>query len=278
VDLRRPRALLQRLADAANPGAPEYQEPAPEPAAEPEPVPAAVPPQPVRGGARLPDWRKPPGPLPRPDEEGCKHPNPRTFKVGSTTVPYWCPDCRTELHLDVPADEPKTTKAEPKPADVDPDDEGQEDEEQDQAEGAEEGDEAGEWARPRRRWDPRGSGRKQYLRPAYSTRPAPRQSLIQWWMGISGPSRWLLYNGTALAGGFTVHVPQFFTHEVAFLVAHHHSWTDLYVCFWYGVAALVLFIDRKTRAWVWPFALAGRVPLISMIIGALLYGTPSLPA
>jgi hypothetical protein len=204
----------------------------------------------------------------------CTHPNPRTVQVGDTGqfVPYWCPDCKTELHPEIP-DKPQTTKAEPEHGEVGPDDE-------DQDEEGEEGEEAGEYQepKPRRRFDPRGSGEKAYLRPAYGTRPAPRQSLIQWWMGISGPSRWLLYNGTALALGFAVHIPQFFTHETAFLVTHHHSWTDLYVCFWYGVAALLLVIDRKTRTWLPPFALVGRVPLISMAIGALLYGTPTFPA
>lgn len=270
MDLRRLGALLRRPPNAANPGEPEEQVPDPDPEPEPVPVPAPPPAPRVRGGAGMVDWwaARNAG-IQEPDDEGCKHPNPRTVQVNGLTVPFWCPDCRTELHFDAPSSKPRASQpAAETVEDVDADDQ----------EGAD--DEPGEYAEPtaRRRWDPRGSGKKAYLRPAYGARPAPRQSLIEWWAGISAPSRWLLYNGTALGIGFTLGVPQFFTRETAFLVAHHHSWTDLYVCFWYGVAVLAVVIDRKTRTWLPPFALAGRVPLISLLIGALLYGTPTLPA
>lgn len=297
MDLRRPRALLQRLADAARPAGSECQEPAPAPeptpAAESVPAPAPAPAPRVRGGAGMVDWWN----ARNAEVNGaCQHPNPRTTQVGSIAVPYWCPDCQTELHLDIP-NEPRTIKAErcdhPSPHAVRaqptgelvaywcqdcatqlpvPEEFDELEELADQWQKLGESDEVPETIR--RRWDPRGSGKKAYARPAYGTRPAPRQSLVQWWMGIDGPSRWLLYNGTALAGGFAVHIPQFFTRETAYLVAHHPSWTDAHVCVWYGVAVLVLVIDRKTRAWVWPFALAGRVPLVSMVVGVLLYGNP----
>ena len=70
-------------------------------------------------------------------------------------------------------------------------------------------------------------------------------------------------------------IPQFFTAEVAYLAASYDSWTDFHVCVWYGVALGVWMCDHHARNW-WPlFAWAARVPLVSMIIGALLYGTPA---
>ena len=69
-------------------------------------------------------------------------------------------------------------------------------------------------------------------------------------------------------------VPQFFTHETAYLVHTYGSWTSFYVVIWYGVAAGIWVIDHRTRDWLPPFALLGRMPLVSLVVGVLLYGNP----
>ncbi|WP_202234470.1 hypothetical protein [Actinacidiphila reveromycinica] len=260
-------------------------EPEPVEDAEPEvpPMPAApptVPAQPGHGGGRLPAWWEPkkdipatPAPggikwingvphhVPAPKPKECEHPNPHAVHARPTgkLVAYWCEDCETQL--DVPEDYDELSDLEDQDADDD-------------------GDEDGEVpASIRRRWSLRGSGKKTYTRPTYGpSTPEAKQSLVGWWTGRSAQSRWLLYNGVALGAGFALGVPQFFTDEVAYLVATYDSWTAFYVVVWYGVALGIWMWDFRTRNWLPPFALAARIPLISMVVGALLYGTPSLPA
>jgi hypothetical protein len=250
VDLRRPRALLQRLADATKPGEPEGHEPVPAPA--PAPL--------VRGGAGMVDWWA------ARNAGECKHPNPRTVQVGSTAVPYWCPDCKTELHLDVPHDEPKAAKAAPEPAEAGPDDQGQGHDEPEHIDGGEKKTAAS------RRWSMRGSGKKTYNRPVYGGGTSPQKSLMEAWSGLRPATRHGLYNGTALAIDWQLNVPQFVTDETAYLVHTYHSWTHPYVCIWYGVAAAICTLDHRTRNWLPPFALLARIPLISLVVGVLLYG------
>ncbi|WP_381792899.1 hypothetical protein [Streptomyces niveus] len=190
--------------------------------------------------------------------EPCEHPNPHAVHARPTgkLVAYWCEECETQLGV---------------PDDFDELDELDEDDDED-AEG-EGGDEVP--AKIRHGWGLRGNGKKAYARPRYS-KPVEKKSLIEWWTGRDMASRWLLYNGAALAAGFALGVPQFFTAEVAYLVATYDSWTAFYVAIWYGVAAGVWVWDYRSRTWFPPFALAARIPLISMIVGSLLYGSTSL--
>ncbi|MEC3995203.1 hypothetical protein VSR01_17340 [Actinacidiphila sp. DG2A-62] len=298
--------------EAAEPDEDQAQ-PEPEPApAEPEsaptvPVAAAVPaqPAPLRPGDRAPAWWEPKPVIAGPV---CTHPNPSTFQLGETgeQVPFWCPDCKEELYPDVPAASPAPAPAtarkgsceHPNPhavrsqptgqlvaywcADCEtqlpvPDDYDELEDVKD-ADVEQDGDGGEVPAAIRRRWSVRGSGEKTYARPGYlKSKPAPKQSLVDWWISRSSQSRWLLYNGTALAGGFALGVPQFFTAEVAYLVHTYHSWMAFYVVIWYGVAIGVWAWDHKTRRWLPPFALAARIPMVSMVVGSLLYGTPHLP-
>lgn len=131
-------------------------------------------------------------------------------------------------------------------------------------------------ARWRPDWTPRGE--KTYSRPAYTDKISPRQSLLGWWASMSAPTRWLLYNGTALALGYAIGAPQFFTAETAYLVHTYGSWTNAYVVIWYGVAAAVWGVNAHTRTWFPLFAWLGRVPWISLVVGVLLYGNPVTPA
>lgn len=279
----------------------------------PEPAPVAtVPEQPktLRIGERAPDWWAPKPVL----TGGCEHPNPRTFRIEGSDqpIPFWCPDCKADLQPDIPDDEPPAGVPmpakeceHPTPHEVRnkvtgqlvaywcadcetqlgvPDDY---DELADVTDGdGEEGDggEGDEDGKPvdkvpasiRHRWSMRGNGKKTYARPVYGkTSDERKKSGIEAWTGLPKKTRHLLYNGTALGAGFWIGVPQFFTAEVAYLVDTYGSWTDFYVCIWYGVAAGIWVIDYRTRNWFPPFALAARIPLVSMIVGVLLYGNPA---
>ncbi|MFI6986056.1 hypothetical protein ACIBSV_46890 [Embleya sp. NPDC050154] len=129
---------------------------------------------------------------------------------------------------------------------------------------------------PRRRWDPRGSGA--HKRPTFrQPRHTPRQTPVEWWRHMPARNRWALYNGCALGAGFALHLPQWVTAETAYLVATYDSWTDVHVYFWYCVTALVWACDHETRRWHWALALPCRIPLISIVVGVLLYGTTDLP-
>ncbi|WP_284576728.1 hypothetical protein [Streptomyces sp. 2P-4] len=233
----------------------------------------------LRVGDRAPNWWEPkpiisaddppprdtivwrngrPYDVPAPAPKMCDHPEPHAVRSrpDNRLVAFWCADCETQL---------------PVPDDFDElDDETAEDDgDGEQADG----DPVPE--KVRRRWGLRGNGTKDYNRPAYAKK-VEKQSLVDWWNGRDRRTAWLLYNGTALAAGFSIGVPQFFTAEVAYLAATYDSWTDFYVCVWYGVAAGIWVWDHRSRTWFPPFALAARIPLISMVVGSLLYGTADL--
>ncbi|GGW99835.1 hypothetical protein [Streptomyces chryseus] len=194
----------------------------------------------------------------------CQHPEPHEVrnKVTGQLLAFWCADCETQL--EVPDDYDELT-------DVTKEDDGGED---------------GEDAKPadpvppsiRQRWTQgiRGTGQKSYSRPVYAKDSAERKkALIEVWSGMSRKQRHLLYNGTALGAGFYLGVPQFFTAEVAYLVDTYDSWTDFYVCIWYGVAVALSALDYRTRGWFPVFSWLTRIPLVSMIVGVLLYGNPA---
>ncbi|MFE0765408.1 hypothetical protein [Streptomyces smyrnaeus] len=280
MDLR-PRSILGRLGDLADRIDPDREpkdddgqtDTAPDTEDTDAPASADTVPDRRPGAPRLPDWWAGKKPL-SPDEpdsstprtfpaakeddggevaskEDCEHSNPHAVHAQPTgeLVAYWCAECETQL--EVP------------------------DAEDGEGEDTEDGDPVP--SKFRKHWRRKGSGSRIYRRPAYlDSRPAPKQSLIQWWVGMDAPTRWLLYNGTALGIGFYFGVPQFFTAETAYLVHTYGSWTDWHVCIWYGVAVAVWALDARTRSWFPLFALAGRIPLISMVFGSLLYGSTDL--
>jgi hypothetical protein len=118
-----------------------------------------------------------------------------------------------------------------------------------------------------------------YQRPKFTAPSAlrPKQSVADWARGIWGSYSWPIYNGTALGTGFALRMPQFFRDETAYLTVVHHSWTAAPTVAWYGVAAVILLADWRSRGW-WPgLAWAMRIPTASLVVGTLLYGNP-IPA
>lgn len=275
---------MRQANEGDEPEAPETPPPPAEPPAPPVVPPARIGREATGAGHNVPNWWDKDKTLrvttDGDDDSGCTHPNPRTARVGASDqlVPYWCPDCKTTLTLAAADTAPAKAPTGPPASAPAEDEEDQEDNEpgpDDEVDG--DGDEAEEdggkaAGRTGSRWL-YGSGKKRYTRPVYAQKSAPKQSLLEWWGSLSRTTRHGLYNGAALGIGFWVGVPQFFTHEVAHLVATYHSWTAFYVCVWYVIAAVIWAVDHKSRDWLPPLALLGRVPLISMIIGALLYGT-----
>ncbi|MDX2922474.1 hypothetical protein [Streptomyces sp. NE06-03C] len=200
--------------------------------------------------------------VPAPPPKMCDHPDPHAVRSrpDNRLVAFWCADCETQLP--VPDDYDELLDV----AKVD----------DDQDDGDEAGGEGEVPAHVRKRWAPRGDGEKTYRRPVYAKDTAARkQSLVEAFTGLSPKTKHLLYNGTALGAGLYVGVPQFFTAEVAYLAATYDSWTDFYVVVWYGVAVGILVLDFRTRSWFPLIAWAARIPLVSMIVGALYYGTPA---
>jgi hypothetical protein len=198
-----------------------------------------------------------PAPIPRPA--------PAARVRGGARLPdWWAP--KKPLGEDEPAED--------SPADDEHEHGDHEHEHADEDEDA--GDEDGpvRKAAPGRRWSMSGSGKKTYNRPVYGTSTSPKKSLMEAWGGLRPATRHGLYNGTALAIAWQFNVPQFFTQETAYLVHTHHSWTSFEVCIWYGVAIAICALDHRTRNWLPPFALLARTPLISLVVGVLLYGNP----
>ncbi|MFI0827232.1 hypothetical protein ACH4Q7_22565 [Streptomyces roseolus] len=257
------------------------------------PEPPAIPVPRVGRAARaddhhVPDWWNPQKDITL-GAPGCKHPNPYTFKVQETgeVVPHWCPDCDTDLTTGLPAAKPPAAKppmAAPKPIavskeDADEDDVEDQDDEDAQSDEERETEEAGEEPCPsiRQRLGHgiRGGGGS-YSRPSYGQPAAARKkTLLDALTKMAPRTRHLIYNGSALGVGFYMGVPQFVTAEVAYLVATYDSWTDFYVCLWYAAAVGVWLLDHRSRRWFPIFAWLTRIPLVSMIVGVLLYGTPA---
>lgn len=236
------------------------------------------------GGTHMPNWwdqdKTLPSPAPPsasdkirwsngvPHYTVCAHPSPHQVRNQTTNqlLAFWCAACQTQLPVPDDYDElTEVTKEKP----------GEE-----EGEESEEGKDSGpaDEVPPsiRSLWGLKGSSKTDYQRPVYSKTPDERKkSLVEAWTGMSRKTRHLLYNGAALGAGFYLGVPQFFTAEVAYLVNTYDSWTDFYVCVWYGVALGIWALDYRTRNWFPLFALAARVPLVSMIVGVLLYGNPA---
>ncbi|WP_206281435.1 hypothetical protein, partial [Streptomyces albidoflavus] len=198
----------------------------------------------------------------------CKHPDPEEVRssVNGQLLAYWCTQCETQLDLPDDYDELQdVTHAE-----------GEKGEKEEKGEKGEDGDKVPPTIRQRWNRGIRGTGQKSYKRPVYGKNSsAEKKALVEVWGQMSGKTRHLLYNGTALGAGFYLGVPQFFTAEVAYLADNYSSWTDFYVCVWYGVAVGIWALDVGTRGWFPVFSWLTRIPTVSMIVGSLYYGIPA---
>lgn len=205
------------------------------------PFPTATPP------ARPPEPNPPAAPEPAADNEPVP-PEP----TRAARIPHWRKGPTLDLATtdDDPDNEP-------------PDDEGQPE------------DQEAEPQTPGHR-HPRGTGKRPaYREPHPPLRQALRQAPVEWWRTMPARNKWALYNGTAVACGWALHAPQWVTAETAYLVTTYHSWTDIHVYTWYCIAALAWAVDYQARGWHWLLALPARIPLASIVVGVLLYGTPN---
>lgn len=107
----------------------------------------------------------------------------------------------------------------------------------------------------------------------FTTDKAPdRRSLLQVARNLPPHSIWLLYTGSALATGFFFGIPQWVHASVGVLVTDHPTLTDAYSWQCWGLAAAVLFLDRRSRVWALPLSWAARTISASTVVGFLLYG------
>jgi len=110
-------------------------------------------------------------------------------------------------------------------------------------------------------------------RSAWDTsRPAPRQSLIEAWDGVPYRFKWLAYHASAAYLGWSMGLVDWVTYVTAWIA--DAGLTDPQSVFWYCAAAAAFLLYRRTRPWPWPLAWLAAVPAASTVTGVLLYGTP----
>lgn len=125
--------------------------------------------------------------------------------------------------------------------------------------------------------EPEPTPAKPRRRPAYR-RPAqhaPRQSLLDAWDNVPPRLRWLAYHATAAGTGWALGWVDWGTDTAAWYAAGHWSSPSGFVLYGLGACALALY--RRARWWAWPFAWAAAIPVSSVVLGALLYGTGYQP-
>lgn len=114
-------------------------------------------------------------------------------------------------------------------------------------------------------------------RPAYRkpAQPAPRKSLADALDGTPPRLRWLAYHGTAAGAGWSFGWADWATDTAAWYAAGHWVTPSAFVL--YGLGGCVLALYRRSRWWAWPFAWAAAIPVSSVVVGVLLYGTGYQP-
>ncbi|MGC0418358.1 hypothetical protein [Embleya sp. AB8] len=118
----------------------------------------------------------------------------------------------------------------------------------------------------------RGAPQRVYRRPPYLDQPFnPRQSGIQWWAQLGHTRQHFLYNAAAFTGGVMLDFPQFVSRQAVYLVATYDGPNPNHVV-WSVVVAGAVWLNWRTRRLWPPLALLGRVPVVSLVMGLLLYG------
>jgi hypothetical protein len=109
-------------------------------------------------------------------------------------------------------------------------------------------------------------------RAAFDHRPeSPRQSLLDAYDRTPHRLKWLTYHAAAAAAGWWLGWVGWATSTAAWLAAGHGTSISAWVL--YALAALVIALYRRTRAWLWLAAWAAAIPACSVVVGVLLYGT-----
>lgn len=103
----------------------------------------------------------------------------------------------------------------------------------------------------------------------------PRQSLLDAWDRTPRRVRWLAHHATAAVPGWWLGWIDWGTDTAAWYAAGH--WASPSGLVLYGLGGCLLALYRRARAWAWPFAWAAAVPVSSVVVGVLLYGTGYQP-
>jgi hypothetical protein len=99
----------------------------------------------------------------------------------------------------------------------------------------------------------------------------PRQSLAEAWDRVPPRLRWLALHATAAAAGWRFGIVDWGTDTAAWYAAGHWTAPSAWVLYVLGGGLLALY--RRSRGWAWPVAWAATIPVSSIAVGMLLYGT-----
>lgn len=109
-------------------------------------------------------------------------------------------------------------------------------------------------------------------RTAWDSRPpANRQSLTDAWDNIPRRLKWLAYHATAAAAGWPLGWVAWGTDTAAWYAAGHWTTPSAWTLYGLGIALIALY--RRSRHWIPAAAWAAAVPVSSVTLGVLLYGT-----
>ncbi|MEW2567660.1 hypothetical protein [Streptomyces sp. NPDC047070] len=204
----------------------------------------------------------------------------------ATRRPSWMriPDWRTGQHVDLSQKDDDPDEEAEDEEDQDAEETGDEDtpdaEDEDGAEDEEQPDGSGKpSAQPRIR--SRSRSRKQKAAQSGSrSRPAPRagldsllprRSLIDAYDAIPPRIRWLNLHASAAAAGYALGWVDFSTRTYAWFT--ENGLLNLSFAFWCAVAVGCEMLRRRTRQIWLPVRWAAAVPIASIVVGTLLYGT-----
>ncbi|MEU4168884.1 hypothetical protein AB0F46_18650 [Streptomyces sp. NPDC026665] len=119
-----------------------------------------------------------------------------------------------------------------------------------------------------------GRRRPGQARTAWDSRPpSPRQSLAEAYDRIPYRLKWLAYHASAAYLGWTAGLVSWVTYVTAWIAATGLG--TMQAALWYGTAAAAFLLYRQTRRRWFPVAWLAAVPASSVVVGVLLYGTPS---
>lgn len=117
--------------------------------------------------------------------------------------------------------------------------------------------------------------RRQRPAPGPEQQADPRQSLLDAWDRTPRRVRWLAHHATAAVPGWWLGWVDWGTDTAAWYAAGHWTTTSAFVLYGLGACALALY--RRSRHWAWPAAWAAAIPVSSVALGVLLYGTGYQP-